>query len=132
MIDIGATAQRFGRFRKRWSVEPVLTVKAKAGTATVTVTGTGFFKGTIKKTFTITKVSLYSAKLAYTKAAYTGKALKPDVTVKAKVNGKTVTLTKGTDFTVTYKNNVEKGTATVIIKGKGNFKGTLTKTFTIK
>ena len=136
------------------AIEPVLTVKAKAGTetvtlkkgqytvtyknnvkagtATVTVTGTGFFKGTIKKTFTITKVSLYSAKLAYTKAAYTGKALKPDVTVKAKVNGKTVTLTKGTDFTVTYKNNVEKGTATVIIKGKGNFKGTLTKTFTIK
>ena len=136
------------------AIEPAMTVKAKvggkaqtlkkgqytvtyknnvkAGTASVTVTGTGFFKGTIKKTFKITRVELASAKLEYTKAAWTGKALKPAVTVKAKVNGKTVTLKAGTDYTVTYKNNVKKGTATVTVKGKGNFTGTLTKTFTIR
>ena len=136
------------------AVEPALTVKAKvgstvvtlkkgqytvayknnvkAGTATVTVTGTGFFKGTVKKTFTITKAGLSAAVLAFTKTAWTGKAIRPEVIVKAKVNGKTVTLTQGTDFTVTYKNNVNKGTATVIVKGKGNFRGTVTKKFTIK
>ena len=102
------------------------------GTAAVTVTGKGNFSGTISKNFAITKVKLKSADLEFTKAAWTGKAIKPKVTVKAKVNGKTVTLKKGTDYTVTYKDNINKGTATVTIKGKGNYTGTITKTFTIK
>ncbi len=102
-----------------------------AGTATVTVTGTGFFKGTVRTTFKITKVSLSSAKLAYISKAYDGTAKTPEVTVKAKVKGVLVTLTGGTDYSVSYKNNVNAGTATVTVKGKGNFKGTLTKTFTI-
>ncbi|MBQ7184851.1 MAG: leucine-rich repeat protein [Clostridia bacterium] len=134
-------------------IEPVLTVTAavdgkeitldktqyeveytdnvKAGEATVKVTGTGFFQGSVETTFEITKVKLASAKLKYTSAEYTGKALKPTATVKAKVGGKTVTLKSGTDYTLTYKNNVKAGTATVTIKGKGNFTGTLTKIFTI-
>ena len=102
------------------------------GTATVTVMGKGNFSGTIKKIFKITRVNIASAKLEYTAAAYTGKAIEPGVTVKAKVDGKTVTLKKGTDYTVTYKNNIDKGTATVTIKGKGNYTGTITKTFKIK
>ena len=63
---------------------------------------------------------------------YTGKALKPGVTVKIKVDGKTVTLVNGTDYTVTYANNVKVGTATVTVKGKGNYTGTITLTFKIK
>lgn len=58
---------------------------------------------------------------------YTGKALKPSVTVK--LNGKT--LKNGTDYTVSYKNNTKVGTATVTITGKGNYTGTITKTFKI-
>ncbi|MDO4308556.1 MAG: leucine-rich repeat protein [Eubacteriales bacterium] len=58
---------------------------------------------------------------------YTGKALTPAVTVK--LNGKT--LKKGTDYTVTYKNNIKVGTATVTITGKGNYTGTIKKTFKI-
>ena len=58
---------------------------------------------------------------------YTGKALKPPVTVKL---GKT-TLKKGTDYTVSYKNNTNVGTAMVTITGKGGYIGTLTKTFKI-
>ena len=103
-----------------------------AGQATVTVKGKGNFTGTIKKTFTITKVKLKSAELKNSSFTYTGNALKPAVTVKAKVNGKTVTLKKGTDYTVTYKDNINRGTATVTIKGKGNYTGTITKTFKIK
>ncbi|MCR5667109.1 MAG: hypothetical protein K6G01_09790 [Eubacterium sp.] len=59
---------------------------------------------------------------------YNGKAKKPAVTVKS---GST-TLKKGTDYTVTYKNNVNAGKASVIVKGKGDYSGTITKTFTIK
>lgn len=58
---------------------------------------------------------------------YTGKALKPAVTVK--YGGKT--LKKGRDYTVTYKNNKKIGTATIVIKGKGKYSGTRKITFRI-
>ena len=103
-----------------------------AGTATMIVTGKGNYTGTIEKTFRITPVSLKSAALKYTSKLYTGSALKPAATVKASVNKKLVTLKKGTDYTVFYKNNTNPGTATVTIRGKGNFTGTFTKQFTIK
>ena len=62
-----------------------------------------------------------------TEYKYTGKALTPSVTVK--YNNKT--LTKGTDYTVAYTNNTNKGTATITVTGKGNYKGTKTITFKI-
>ena len=40
-------------------------------------------------------------------------------------------LKKGVDYTVSYKNNKKVGTASVIIKGKGYYAGTITKTFKI-
>lgn len=58
---------------------------------------------------------------------YTGSALKPGVTVK--YNG--ATLKAGTDYTLTYKDNVKVGVATVIITGKGNYGGVCEKTFKI-
>lgn len=59
---------------------------------------------------------------------YSGKAKTPAVTVK--LGGKT--LVKGTDYKVTYKNNINAGKATVTLTGQGNFKGTKTASFTIK
>ena len=41
-------------------------------------------------------------------------------------------LVSGTDYTVTYSNNVKVGTATVTVTGIGNYTGTVTKTFVIK
>ena len=41
------------------------------------------------------------------------------------------TLTNGTDYNVSYSNNIYAGTATVRITGTGNYSGTITKTFTI-
>ena len=75
-----------------------------------------------------TDISKCTATLSATKYTYDGKAKTPTVTVK---NG-TKTLTKGTDYTVAYKNNTNAGTATVTITGKGSYKGTITKTFTIE
>lgn len=59
--------------------------------------------------------------------AYTGKAVKQKI--KVKLNGKT--LTKDVDYTVSYKNNKKTGKATIKIKGKGYYKGTITKEFYI-
>ena len=62
--------------------------------------------------------------------AYTGSPIEPTMTVKAKVDGKAVKLS-ASDYTVTYENNVEAGTATVIVEGRGSYGGRIKKTFTI-
>ena len=61
-------------------------------------------------------------------ALYTGKALKPGITVK--LSGKT--LEQGTDYTVSYEKNTDTGKAKAVITGEGNYQGTLTKTFQIR
>ena len=73
------------------------------------------------------KVSLSKCKFTVKSQVYTGKALKPAVTVK--YGGKT--LKKGTDYTVTYSGNKAVGTATATVKGKGNYTGTKKVTFKI-
>ena len=59
---------------------------------------------------------------------YTGKGITPSVTVK--YNG--ITLTNGTDYTVSYSNHINPGTATVTITGKGYYTGSRVINFTIK
>ena len=72
-------------------------------------------------------ISKASVTLSTSTYAYDGKAKKPGVTVK--LNGKA--LKNGTDYTVSYSNNKNIGTATVKITGKGSYTGTITKTFKI-
>ena len=72
--------------------------------------------------------SLARAKVTAKAQTYTGKKLTPAPTVTL---GNTV-LKKGRDYTVSYKNNKNAGTATITIKGKGNYKGTASGSFTIK
>ena len=59
---------------------------------------------------------------------YNGVAKQPTVTVK---DGSTI-LVKDTEYTVVYSNNINVGTASVAVSGKGNYNGAVTKTFTIK
>ena len=60
---------------------------------------------------------------------YSGEAQTPAVSSVVLDN---MTLTENTDYTVSYENNVDAGTATVIITGAGeNYNGSVTKTFTI-
>ena len=58
---------------------------------------------------------------------YTGEEIKPVLEVK---DGDT-TLVLGTDYEVTYQNNVNAGTAKAIVTFKGNYKGNAEKEFTI-
>ena len=101
-----------------------------AGTATVVITGTGGYTGTVKKTFKITqadlaaegteaKIAASGAQSAYgsyasagsnasgaIKVAFAKNGAKPAIAVTAKLaNGNTVTLKEGKDYTVTYANN---------------------------
>ena len=102
------------------------------GTATMTIAGVGNYKGTIKKNFVIKAASVSKATVTGIKDQnYTGRALKPVPTVKLSLGGTTVTLKNGTDYTVSYRDNKEAGLATVTIRGKGNFTGSVTRNFRI-
>lgn len=121
----------------------------KAGKATVTIIGKGAYAGTKTATFKIGQRSLVQAdtEVAENKKAmtgylsyqivpdddygttqyYTGYALTPTLKVVAVNDGKSATLAKGTDYTVTFKKNVKAGDqAEIKITGKGNYKGSVT------
>ncbi|MBQ6860531.1 MAG: InlB B-repeat-containing protein, partial [Clostridia bacterium] len=58
---------------------------------------------------------------------YTGSAIEP----KPEITGFGKILVEGTDYTLAYSNNLNVGTATITITGKGNYAGTATTTFNI-
>lgn len=80
----------------------------------------------------------YDISLSNTYYDYTGYAIKPVVVVEREYYDdetyeyKTDTLAKGTDYTVSYKNNINAGTATVTVKGKNGITGTVTLDFYIE
>ena len=59
---------------------------------------------------------------------YTGYPIAPDIVVT--MNGRV--LNRGTDYTVTYSNNTNVGTATMTVTGIGSFSGTKTINYTIE
>lgn len=77
--------------------------------------------------FVIKPAAISGAKVTVANATYTGKTRRPAPVVKYG----SATLVKGTDYTVSYRNNINAGKATVIITGKGNYAGTKSAAFTI-
>ena len=69
-----------------------------------------------------------SVALTVSKVNYNGKACTPGVIVKD-ADGKT--LTKGVDFTVGYKNNINPGKALVTVSFIGDYDGTVARNFVI-
>ena len=100
-----------------------------AGTATLIVTGKGNYTGAIRKTFEITPcdIATYGDINSIPDQAYTGSEVRPALTVKD--DGATLTLNK--DYTVAYSNNINVGTATATITGKGNYTGKKSVSFKI-
>lgn len=74
-------------------------------------------------------VSISSAKLStkYSTYTYTGDLIMPTVTVT--LNGKL--LTKGTDYSVSYSDNMSVGIAKATVTGRGSYTGTRTISFNI-
>lgn len=98
-----------------------------AGKGEVIVTGIGNCSGTATKTFTIEPIEITSATLSNTVYSYTGTELKPEVIVKYGEK----TLVSGTDYLITYRDNLNVGTATATVTGIGNYTGTIKNTFEI-
>ena len=100
----------------------------KVGTAVLTCNST--LGGEGKLTLTVSGKSLSNAvvTLASDYCEYTGSEVRPQVT-SVVLDG--VTLLNGTDYTVSYSNNIARGTAKVTITGIGNYSGTVSKNFTI-
>lgn len=95
-----------------------------AGTnmAKVIVTGTGKYRESKEKTFSIAKRNLSNATIQVENQIYTGFEIKPAPTVtdipdpkKDKTN-----IINSTDYVVEYTNNVNVGTATVFVNADGN------------
>ncbi len=100
------------------------------GTAKVLVSGKGVYKVLASvANFTIITKDIGSVVVAPVEnQTYTGAEIKPELVV---TNGEQ-TLTEGVDYTVTYKNNTEVGTATAEITGIGNYSGKTSVTFEIE
>ena len=99
------------------------------GTAKVIVTGKGNYTGSVEAKFNITAKALTASMVRDIAAqTYTGSPIVPGLTVK---DGETA-LSKDTDYTVKYQNNLNAGTATVTLTGKGNYSDSVSKTFTIE
>lgn len=117
-----------GISRSDWDVE------LPAGTAYIEVAGHSM---TWWGDSSITMGSAYDIRLAalvknasiagVATKTYTGKPITPTPTVKC---GSTK-LKNGTDYTLSYKNNVNAGKAMVVVKGKGSYTGSISKAFTI-
>ena len=105
------------------------TNNTKPGTAKVTITGKGNYSGRVVKNFRINAKLVSGMKLngLQTTYRYNGSKITPALTLMDGAKK----LIKNTDYTVTYTNNVNVGTATVIIQGKGNYTGSLKKVYQI-
>ena len=142
-LSFGAGGSFYGGTYLCYKAPDFVNGKALTGDYTVSVTGLTDTSGkpaalnyTIKfynagtdsssapKTIPISKCKIGLSQSSY---KCDGKAKTPTVTV----SDGTKRLVKGTDYTVSYKNNTNVGTATVTITGKGSYSGSTSKTFTI-
>lgn len=101
----------------------------EVGTGTVTVSAVGYrnYTGSTTATFKI-KYPIEKCSITTDAPTYNGSPVTPNVTIK---KGNTV-LKQGTDYSLSFFNNVNAGAGTVKITGMGYYTGTATKTFTIK
>ena len=102
---------------------------AEHGYASVAITGTGNYDGTLLGSFYIypQKLDNCSIILSSDSFNYDGAEKKPDVVVK--FGNKQLILNE--DFYLTYYNNIEPGTATVKITASGNYSGSIEKKYKI-
>ena len=98
------------------------------GTVKITITGIGKYTGSVSRSFKIVKKNLVNCTYSSVSGFdYDGTEKTPTVTIK---NG-TRTLSRGTDYTLQYKNNKNAGVGQVIISGAGNYSGTVIRYFNI-
>ncbi len=113
------------------------TGNVNAGTAAVTVTGLRAYTGTVRKTFRIEPCDLTESLKEQLKGEIQSKYMKGGCRPSPALFCEGAELTEGKDYTVSYRGNravTTSGTRNMpsfTVKGKGNYKGTFTKEFTI-
>ena len=100
----------------------------KVGTAKLTITGKGNYTGQIERTYKIKSIDIGNSQVSgYDDQPYTGSEVKVPIVLKLNENK----LEEGVDYTLSYADNVEVGTATITITGIGNCSGSFSVTFKI-
>lgn len=126
------------------------TNNTRAGTAKAVIEGAGIYTGKTTLSFKIKTSNLSAMDMVIgdyndtlsavaeglTAQTYSGAAVRPDVSVVCTgedSNGDPVkvSLREGTDYTLSYGNNKNIGSARLIVRGRGNFNGTVTRDFEI-
>lgn len=112
--------------RRDKDYEVIVSDYKKTGKVDVTIKGIGAFEGMTAKTSVNVEYHKhgeqgYRIDNLYSGYNWTGKEVKPDVTIRCADCNKE--LKEGTDYKLEYKNNVNVGTATVKVVGMGAYKG---------
>lgn len=91
-----------------------------------------YYSGTISGTYRITEKSITGLSVEVSPQTYTGRAIEPDEEVTVWVNRKNKEKLPETDYEIVgYSNNINKGTATLTLRGKNNYGGIKTVKFKI-
>lgn len=97
---------------------------------TVQIVGKGDYEGTLIRHFRIYRdAALEFLVKPVASQTYTGEPIVPEVRIETKGSG--AVPVEGEDYTVSYENNINPGTARVVITGTGGYGGTKTVTFWI-
>ena len=99
-----------------------------AGTATVTVVGKGYYSGSKSATFRIDPATINYVSVKGGRHIYDGYEQTPDI---ERVEADYSMTVPASGYTVSYANNVNVGTATVTVTGRGNYTGSATSHFSI-
>lgn len=105
----------------------------KVGTTDITSTYVNGNSRSDTKEMEVTAVSLQDIGYIATpdNTVYTGSAITPTPVVTANFDGDVVTLDYGIDYTLSYSNNTNVGTATVTATGIGNYTGSISSSWSI-
>ena len=137
----GMTLKAGVDYKKNWiyyvdGKQVVKNANLPVGTLVVAKTqGTGAYEGDIETSFRITSNSFGNVTVKIADQQYTGKEIKlnkRDIRVAVRTGKKTVLLNSDQYEIVGYKNNIKAGTATVILKGTGDYAGIKKVNFKIK
>ena len=108
------------------------------GTYRIVVEGTGNYTGIrfVKLTITDKGMTIDGSTIEKIpdQAYQNGNAVtlsEKELIVTTLADGETVELKRNKDYTVSYRNNIDVGTATVVVTGKGSYAGTKTANFKI-
>lgn len=100
-----------------------------AGTASMVITGKGLFSGEKRINYTIKPANIQNSYLTLSQSSYEYDETAKEPTVSVRYSSKY--LVADQDYTINYVDNTKIGSAKVVVTGKGNYQGEITKNFSI-